>query len=189
MRRYYGRLEDGLPRFTGSRFEAIAQLNSDPNSIGPADLVAITTLSVDIKGDAAVRILETDSARISELLAQIPADLKIVDADEGLLVEGSAASQLWRVLRDGRDGIGRTKTSKLMAAKRPRLIPIWDSFVEQATGLDTSDNWRQFQSVLLADGRSIWKWLGDIRNDVDDLPAEVSELRILDVLLWMSVHG
>jgi hypothetical protein len=26
-----------------------------------------------------------------------------------------------------------------MAAKRPRLIPIWDSFVAQATGLVTLD--------------------------------------------------
>ena len=74
-----------------------------------------------------------------------------------------------------------------MAAKRPRLIPIWDSFVGQATGLDKTGYWRQFQIVLLADDRRIWDWLGALSAELDHLPIVVSRLRILDVLLWMSV--
>jgi len=41
-----------------------------------------------------------------------------------------------------------------MAVKRPHLIPIWDSFVEQATGLETLDYWRRFQRVLTVDDKA-----------------------------------
>jgi hypothetical protein len=40
--------------------------------------------------------------------------------------------------------LGPTTTSKLLTAKRPRLLPIWDSFVEQATGMGTIDYWSKF---------------------------------------------
>jgi hypothetical protein len=93
------------------------------------------------------------------------------------------------VLRQGGDGIGRTRTSKLIAAKRPRLIPIWDSFVEQATGLATLGYWWRFKQVLIADDRAIWNWLGELRPQATNVPRGVSELRMLDVLLWMTVEG
>lgn len=110
-------------------------------------------------------------------------DVDIITIDRNDLVPGGPASLLWQLLRRGNDGMGRTRTSKLIAAKRPRLIPIWDSFVEQATGLDTSDYWRQFQAVLAADDCAIWTWLTQIRSAVPNVPAAVSNLRILDVLL------
>jgi hypothetical protein len=75
------------------------------------------------------------------------------------------------------------------AAKRPRLVPIWDSFVEQATGLGTRDYWRRFRQVLTADDRATWNWLGELRPHATNVPKEVSELRLLDVLLWMTVEG
>ncbi len=185
---FYATSDSGMPRYTGARFEAVAALNGDSNVLGPADFVAVSMLSVTVDPKAAIRLLEQDSADITALLRQIPADRDIVDVHPDELISDSSASQLWRLLRSGNDGLGRTKTSKLMAAKRPRLIPIWDSFVEDATGLNTVDYWRQFQSVLLADDRAIWNWLGELRDRVPDMPPGVSNLRILDVLLWMSVH-
>lgn len=143
-------------------------------------------LSVDIPAQAAIRLLVRDAAEITELLKQIPADRDIIDIDPDELMAGSASSKLWRVLRRGTDGMGRTRTSKLIAAKRPRLIPIWDSFVEKATGLDTSDYWRQFESVLIADDNAVWKWLTDVRELTPNVPTGVSNLRTLDVLLWMT---
>lgn len=187
LQRYYAITSKGAPAYSGSQFEAMAALNTDPYSIGPADFIAAAMLSVDIPAQAAIRLLVRDAAEITDLLEQIPVDRDIIDIDPGELVTGSAASKLWRVLRRGNDGMGRTRTSKLMAAKRPRLIPIWDSFVEKATGLDTSDYWRQFQSVLIADDRAAWKWLGDVRDLATNVPNDVSNLRILDVLLWMTI--
>jgi hypothetical protein len=187
LQRYYATTSKGAPAYSGSRFEAIAALNTDPYSIGPADFIAAAMLSVDIPAQAAIRLLGPDAAEITDLLKQIPVDCDMIDIDPDELITGSAVSKLWSVLRRGKDGMGRTRTSKLIAAKRPRLIPIWDSFVEQATGLDTSDYWRQFQSVLTADDHAVWKWLTDVRDLAPNVPNEVSNLRILDVLLWMTV--
>lgn len=187
LRRYYAVTAAGRPAYSGSQFEAMAALNSDPYSIGPADFTAASMLSVDIPAQAAIRLLGRDACDITALLQDIPVDVDIIDIDLDDLVAGGPASRLWQVLRRGNDGMGRTRTSKLIAAKRPRLIPIWDSFVEQATGLDTVDYWRQFQAVLAADDRAIWTWLTQIRSGVPNMPVAVSNLRILDVLLWMTV--
>lgn len=189
LERYFAIREDGTPCYTGSQFEALARLNPDPNELGPADLVAVSTLSVQIPGRAAIRLLDlSHAAHIHRLLSDIPTDVDIVDIEPEALTGDSAASQLWKLLRAGRDGIGRTKTSKLLAAKRPRLLPIWDSFVEEATGLDTSDCWRKFQTVLRADDKAIWHWLTTLKREVSVLPAEVTPLRVLDILLWKSVE-
>lgn len=187
LKRYYATTSKGAPAYSGSQFEVIAGLSPDPYSIGPADFIAAAMLSVDIPAQAAIRLLVRDAAEITDLLKQIPADRDIIDVDRDELISGSAASKLWRVLRRGNDGMGRTRTSKLIAAKRPRLIPIWDSFVEKATGLDTADYWREFRSVLIADDRAVWKWLTDVRELAPNVPTGVSNLRVLDVLLWMTV--
>lgn len=189
LERYYATRKDGTPKYTGSRFEALARLNPDPNKLDPADLVAVSALSVKIPGRAAIRLLdESNAVRISRLLEDIPADLDLVDIPSEALTGKSSASQLWALFRAAKDGIGRTKTSKLLAAKRPRLLPIWDSFVEEATGLDTSDYWRKFQTALRADDRAIWHWLTTLKREVSVLPAEVTPLRVLDILLWKSVE-
>jgi Family of unknown function (DUF6308) len=58
--------------------------------------------------------------------SEIPVDVEIVDVDPQKLSAESPAGQLWELLRGARDGVGPTRTSKLLAAKRPRLLPIWD---------------------------------------------------------------
>ncbi|MEO3757306.1 DUF6308 family protein [Mycobacterium sp. B14F4] len=189
LQRYYAQDDSGKPRYTGARFEAMAALNDDPHTLGPADFVAVSMLSVNVPPEAAIRLLGPDAAIISSLLKQVPSDQDIVDVQPRLLATESPAGKLWAVLRGGKDGLGRTTTSKLLAAKRPRLIPIWDSFVEHATGFDTRDYWRRFQEVLNADDRYIWKWLSELQSLASNVPATVRELRILDVLFWMSVEG
>ncbi len=188
LKRYYSLREDGRPRYTGSRFESIAASNADPDVLAPADFVAVSMLSVDVPAKAAIRLLDRDAAMISELLQKIPVDVDLVDAEPSHIGKDSAATQLWNVLRNGHDGLGRTRTSKLLAAKRPRLLPIWDSFVQKATGLDTLDYWAKFQSVLGDEQRAVWRWLCDLRALDIGVPQTVSELRLLDILLWMSVE-
>lgn len=188
LQRYYA-VDGETPRFTGSRFESMASLSDDPNALGPADFVAVSMLSVNVPAAAAIRLLGPDAAGVSELLKQIPSDLDIIDADPQLFSGVSPLGRLWDLLRKTRDGLGPTTASKLLAAKRPRLVPIWDSFVEQATGLGPLGSWWKFQYVLNDDQRYVWKWLGELRRLASNVPESVSELRILDVLLWMSVEG
>jgi hypothetical protein len=189
LQQYYSVYEDGQPCYTGSRFESMAERNSDPNTLGPEDFLAVSMLSVNVPAVAAIRILGPDAVHVSELLMQIPDDLDIIDAEEEMLGAQSPAGQLWDVLRRGRDGLGPTTTSKLLAAKRPRLLPIWDNFVEQATGLGTIGYWLKFRYVLAEDEGHVWDWLRELRSLASNLPFDVSELRILDVLLWMSVES
>ncbi|MBB3750387.1 hypothetical protein FHT44_002848 [Mycolicibacterium sp. BK634] len=187
---YYGLRPNGMPRYTGAHFEIVTALNEDPNTLAPADFVAVSLLSVNVSKEAVIRLLADDTAAdITRLLRAIPADVAIVDAPSDLLATASPAGQLWEHLRFGRDGVGPTTTSKLLAAKRPQLLPIWDSFVEQATGLGTEDYWRKFQSVLIADDRRIWNWLTELKSEISTVPKVVSPLRILDVVLWMLVDA
>jgi hypothetical protein len=189
LQRYYSVYEDYQPRYSGSCFESMAALNSDPNTLEPEDFLAVTMLSVNVPARAAIRLLGRDAAVVSQLLSQIPTDVDIIDADPQMLCAESPAGQLWDVLRRSRDGLGPTTTSKLLAAKRPRLLPIWDSLVERATGLGTIDYWSKFQYILADDQRLVWEWLRELRPLASNLPASIPELRILDVLLWMSVES
>ena len=56
LQRYYA-AQDGQPAYTGSRFESMAALNSDPNGLGPEDFVAVSMLSVSVPAQAAIRLL------------------------------------------------------------------------------------------------------------------------------------
>lgn len=179
---------NGTPRYTGAHFEKIAALKEDPNTLDTADFVAVSLLSVNVPKEAVIRLLADEATEaITRQLRVIPTDVAIVDADSDILTGDSPAGKLWDYLRFGRDGVGPTTTSKLLAAKRPRLLPIWDSFVEQATGLDTKNYWRKFQSVLTADDRRIWNWLIELKAAIPIIPDAVSPLRVLDVVLWMLV--
>ena len=47
-------------------------LRSDNHSVGPADFVAVSMLSVNVPPEAAIRLLESEAAGIALLLKQIP---------------------------------------------------------------------------------------------------------------------
>jgi hypothetical protein len=50
-----------------------------------------------------------------------------------------------------------------------RVLPIWGSFVEQATGLDTIGYWPKFQHVLTCEHRLISDWLGELRSHATNM--------------------
>jgi len=117
---------------TGFHFDQMIR-DSNPFVITPKDIVAVSMLSVDVPASVSIWLLEggEGAETISELLDSInPPDAKIWD-DEVDLKKGSPAWDLWNVV-DGRRGMGATKTSKLLAAKRPHLLPVIDDIVRDA---------------------------------------------------------
>lgn len=81
---------------------------------------------------------------------------------------------------------GPTTASKIMARKRPRLSPIYDSVVGPLMGLNTSDSqWRVWHTAL-TDGTSLPERLRTI-PEISGVDPRISELRTMDVVLWM--HG
>lgn len=193
---YYRRTANNLPAYTGSYFNSWAgggDSGENRDTITADDLIAVSFLSVKIPGDAAIRFLDTHKDRITCLLEQIPSDRNLGDVSSAefpqVLGEDSAAMQLWDVLR-GRDtgswGVGRTKASKIMARKRPHLIPIYDSVVAPLMGLKKSDNqWTTWQGSFLHDSE-LSERLRRIKA-MSGIEESISDLRVMDIVLWM--HG
>jgi hypothetical protein len=196
---YYRRTHDGLPAYTGSMYTSWGgggDALHDVNRVTPDDLVAVSFLSVNVPGEAAFGILETHAALISDLLAQIPADLDMADVQaddfDKVLGETSPALQLWHVLRGrdtGRWGMGETRTSKLMARKRPLLVPVYDSVVGHlmSPDLGSAGQWRRWHTAL-TDGTGLPQRLQEIRR-VSRITDPISDIRVMDIVLWMYGTG
>jgi len=139
--------------FTGRRFYELWDA-SRPDEITARDVVAVSTLGVTVPPAVAIWLLNDEGARATRaLLDQIPTDRDIWDADD-LLERGRAAWDLWDVLetacwpekRRG-NGMGSTTISKLLATKRPRLVPIWDSVVRSLFP-PVQNYWEAFRCAL-----------------------------------------
>ncbi len=193
VREYFATKENGRPAYTGSHFETLGgSENVDPNRITATDLIAVSMLSVDVPAQASLGILETHAEKISELLSGIPHDLKFEDLTtesfEKYLGDGSPADELWALLRQHGDkwDVGQTTASKIIARKRPHLVPVFDSVIEAVVGLKGSkDQWRLWFSAFndgSARGETLADELRAIRSEADQ--PHLSLLRVLDIALW-----
>lgn len=194
--KYYSRHEDGSPRWTGSRFNSWGGGGDSPdakNRLTADDLVAVSFLTAPVPARAVIGIMDTHADDISKLLQRIPVDLQLADAKRGdksgVLDDKGPAHELWRLLvgkKNEKWGIGSTRASKIMARKRPKLIPIYDSVVGPALGLKNSNGqWKKWHSVL-NDGSGLPQRLREIhrRSGISD---PISDIRVMDIVLWM--HG
>ncbi|MFM9378802.1 DUF6308 family protein [Gordonia sp. VNK21] len=172
---------DPLPAYSGSHFERFAgggDRFETRDGFAVDDLVAVTLLDVRIPGDATLRILgDTDPDyrdQLRALLRRLPTDLDLVDADEDVLAD---AEKLWSLVR-GNPGVGRAKTSKLLARKRPRLLPIMDSVVVETVGHNTRRHnfYQNLQAALRADNRRLVKHLDEIRGEAG-IESDISTIR------------
>lgn len=191
---YFGKLGNGRPRYTGSRFETFGGGGdrNEPNRVTAGDLIAVSMLSVHVPAQAAIGILEDMDEEIESLLTQVPAEARIEDlsgTDFATFFErGAPASVLWRLLRQKEDtwGIGQTTASKILARKRPHLIPIFDSVIAAEVGIPNSDNqWELwFEAFQGNSGGVLVERLQTIRERSGQV--HLSLLRVLDVVLWME---
>lgn len=163
--------------FAGTTFD---DLGGNPRDRFTADdLLATTLLDMRYRPRAVRAILGEQADRLNDLLAAVPDDVDLWSAtDEDL----AAAYSLWRALRSGGSlsGVGPTTTSKVMARKRPRLIPIVDSVVRNALEFE-KDSWTELRAALQQ---------SDLPERIEHLrPAGVgkvvSTLRLLDAAVWM----
>ncbi len=196
LHRYYTEKTTTGSARTGARFDAWAgggDRQETVNTVTADDLLALSMLSVEVKGPAVIGLLETHAAEITRLLAQIPADVDMADVKPEdfprLYGKDSATWQLWDLVRGYKGGqwkMGPTKTSKLLARKRPKLIPVWDSVVSRAAGLTSSlTYWEEWHGLLTADDGALARRLDKVQ-EAAELPAPVTALRAMDVILWMD---
>lgn len=187
LRAYFGRGHTGVPAYTGASFETIGGPDPDPYRFTPLDLVAVGLLSVTVPAPAMIAVLEPDAAVLAGLLEHIPVDLTLPEAGDELLESPrSPLVRLWEHLR-GYPDVGRTVTSKLMARKRPALVPVYDAVVAREFGLEGGPGqWRLLRDELRRDDRSLWRRADQLVTE-GGLRQRVSPLRAVDVVAWM--HG
>lgn len=177
--------------YTGSEFERIGAEPGHENTFTAADLYSVTTLAVEVPARAGIAILGGESSAFNGLLEQIPnvAIGSLSDAEfETHLGLESKAMELWDLLRrnrpgDRRWGLGPTTTSKIIARKRPHLIPIEDSVVNRVIELGRGDSWRLWWEAFQAEGDYLEERATKLRAEIGR--PELSTLRVFDVMLWM----
>lgn len=169
--------------------------------ITDSDLVALSMLGIRITGYEALIIMQDKRQKITTLLAAIPASSLIGDdASAGLLVREGPAWKLWDLLYDVKDRtkdarFGAVAAGKLLARKRPGLIPIEDSRIAAVFKRKPPDRderwWEAVRSAArdrtpTADGTTLWDYLTRVRGQerLDHLPV----LRVLDIIGWMHAR-
>jgi hypothetical protein len=153
-------------------------------------------------GEIDLRLANRDGARISagEIAAVLKRRRRIERALEAIAVEASLAGSNdavpWLALRQLFDafadirGIGLSKATKTLHRKRPALIPMLDSVVQKYLADEDPGAQAPFGERALALVRGYKSDLDRNRAALSTLRREVgrrrelSEVRILDLLIW-----
>jgi hypothetical protein len=187
LQRYY-RQAPGTPlgvAYSGARFDhwdSCGSREASVNKFTSDDLVAVTFLGVDVPPKAAWELLCGRPAEFNGLLAEVP-ELELADVDPSEINPHWAAWRLWQLLRELR-GVDWVVASKLLARKRPMLVPIYDRVVKSVTGGDR-DFWTPLCTELQTDNRALDRRLQSLRG-LAGLDASIPTIRVFDVIAWME---
>ena len=184
----------GRARYSGSYFERLGGGGSRPETayqFTAEDLLAVSMLSVPVVRYYALHVLDYKARGLSGLLAKIPPDVTLADPEAGGLIAGDGpAQELWQMLHDirprpqDRNRLGPVAAGKLLARKRPHLIPVYDSHVKDVLGRPTNDRswWRDLRCQLAKD-EDLVRELESVRARAG--AGHLSLLRTFDIMCWM----
>ena len=183
----------GRARYSGAYFERIGGGGDRPETayqFTAEDLLAVTMLSVRIEGYHALHVLDYQARELSNLLTQIPPDISLQDPDaEALIAEDGPGWKLWDAIRDIEPRpedhrIGPVAAGKLLARKRPHLIPVYDSRIKKVLKRPRTDNswWHDLRGQLTSD-HDLLRHLQAVRAGAG--AGHMSLLRVFDVMCWM----
>ncbi len=186
VRSYFTEPSEAEPFFGGARFERWgAPTAAEANTVTSDDLLAVSLLGPPVPGHAVIRILDTDAKPISKCLKAISPDRPLWKfAVDDLYDPDQPYLRLWRLVSAPR-GMGPARTSKLLARKRPKLFPIFDSVTGPVVGSSLA-HWRNVHALV--SDEDIRSRLRAIRKEAG-VGKDISLLRILDVAVWMKRAG
>ncbi len=162
--------------FAGETFDLLG--DNPPGVVTRDDLLATTLLDISWRPPALRQLLEP--GRFDGHLAAVPADIDLWQADARVLQAATDFQESLRKL----DGVGSVTASKLLARKRPRLVPIHDRVVLRVLAPPKGRFWATLAEALEDEA---------LRVRIEELrPSGVgspSLLRLLDVAIWMRDSG
>jgi hypothetical protein len=169
--------------YAGSTFLSLAP--NEPNRVTATDLFAVTLLSVDIGARVTRRVI--NDRQLRDELRAIPTVVHLEDANEGVLdAAGKCYETVKRLFVDptAKRSAPWVAPAKLVARKRPRLLPIRDELVRRFLGIDPNWGYRgawEIYQRLLRDA--------EIRGLLNPLVVQDPPLRVLDVALWTRARS
>jgi len=184
LERYYDAPLDDERGFTGSAFdtwEPSGTRAASADVFTADDLVAVSLLSVRLTGRAAHELLVRRRDHFSALLAEVGPDRDLVDVEEEIST-ARPASRLLSALKS-LPGVGTTTATKLLARKRPRLRPVWDTVVAGHLGVRYSYI-EPLRQQLRADDGALHRRLVRLGQKAE--LTGVSPLRVFDVVTWLE---
>ena len=147
--------------------------------LGPADLLAAGLVGAPISAQAVRHLL--DPAVAGQLTARLRAVAVDADLWSAPVHDLDEAAALWSRLQEA-DGIGPVRATKLLARKRPRLVPLLDPAGVALLELPAESHWATLRAVLADSGRRARiEALRPVGAD-DRLPL----LRLLDLAVWAA---
>ena len=183
----------GRARYSGAYFQQLGG-GGDREDIADQftaeDLLAVTMLSVRIEGYHALEILRYRADELNGLLAQIPRNVDLQDPEAAAhIAKGGPAWRLWATIcdiepRPERNRIGPVAAGKLLARKRPDLLPVYDSRIKMVLSRPHTDNkwWHDLHDQLIKDAGFVQE-LESVRKKAG--VDHMSLLRVFDVMCWM----
>jgi hypothetical protein len=184
----------GRAKYSGAYFERLGGGGDRPEvayQITAEDLLAVSMLSVPVVRYYALHVLDYRAREISGLLAQIPVDVALADDEaEHLIAQGGPAWELWELLYaikprpQDRNRLAAVAAGKLLARKRPHLLPVYDSHVKEVLRRPSNDQmwWGDLRSQLIKDDALV-RELKAVRARAG--AGHLSLLRTFDIMCWM----
>lgn len=171
-------LEEGLISYwasPASQFDRLSR-QTDRARIEPLDIIAMTALGPPIPTELAAWILgELGQWLTTEILAEVPADLALTAADVSTV---HRVADLFNLLRS--EGLTRSATTRLLATKRPALVPIDDANARRALRYAKSDLWWSPWRDAIDD--DVAQEVRSARDQAASRAAGVEDLSVMRVL-------
>jgi hypothetical protein len=187
--------------WAGGQFDFWGQDAHGVDEIGCHDLLAVNLLGIRIPPLMVREFLRGPALQhvVADALVQIPATARLWDDGEEVLdvVDGLWASIRRRAVEvavehkhDPRvTAMGDAKISKLLARKRPELVPISDKVVRANLPMPHgTDRWSVYRSVLRHEsiGPDLIHRADELRREIrTTIGMEPSVLRVLDAAVWL----
>jgi hypothetical protein len=172
----------------GRHFESFAADAEYANEITTADVASLLLLSITRDLGGIMLDVQANSHQVSKLLHAIP-QTPLHEVPHAVIAPDSAAWNLHALLKSMGAQNNDVAAAKLLARKRPHLLPIYDNRVKRV--LSTPD--MPLRHINMWD--CYWTWFAanaeraegvmELRGEVSKL-ERLSLLRIMDVVLWMK---